>query len=312
MSAHYPGAPDPYPPYDVLPPRPSQPYSTDDLWPTGPLPVVGPRARPQAPMTGPTQRLTRVAPLPPAPVRGTAPTRSSSAHTPLLLRATIISALLVAVFASLVRAQMILPGIPSSNALQLTPSAAAAAGNGAGNAVGMSVAQQSPRAMNSAAAGQAAQGGQAPAGTEPTADGNADPGAQPADGANAQAGTQMAQAGTQAGQGAAGMKAGSGCRVTYLITGKAVRRYAVTVAVQNTGTAAVNGWALRWSLPPGQHFTSAANAAINSDGFNVNATDAGFNRQILPGGRVTFGFTVGPARPAPPATGFALNGVTCA
>jgi hypothetical protein len=100
------------------------------------------------------------------------------------------------------------------------------------------------------------------------------------------------------------------CRVTYG-TNVWSGGFTANVTVANTGTAAVNGWTLGFTLPSGQVITSSWNAALTGTGGAVAARNIAWNGAIPAGGSTSFGFqgTYGGsfARPA----SFTLNGSTC-
>jgi hypothetical protein len=85
------------------------------------------------------------------------------------------------------------------------------------------------------------------------------------------------------------------------------------VTVRNTGTSAVNGWALRWTFPGNQVVTNMWNAVPAQSGKQVTATNPpSYNTSIPAGGSVNFGFSgtsVAGTNGIPAA--FTLNGVTC-
>ncbi len=101
------------------------------------------------------------------------------------------------------------------------------------------------------------------------------------------------------------------CAVGYRVTGQWAGGFQGEVKVQNTGTAAVNGWALRWTFGDGQAVTRMWNATASQSGAQVTATNAAYNPAIPAGGTVTFGFTGtwNGANAAPGA--FTLNGAAC-
>jgi hypothetical protein len=83
------------------------------------------------------------------------------------------------------------------------------------------------------------------------------------------------------------------------------------VTVTNTGSSAVNGWKLGFTLPSGQTITSAWNATVSPSSGSVTASGVSYNAQIPAGGSQSFGFqgTSSGAYAAP--TGFSLNGTAC-
>lgn len=83
------------------------------------------------------------------------------------------------------------------------------------------------------------------------------------------------------------------------------------ITVTNTGTSAVNGWSLAFTLAPGQSVTNAWNATISPSSGQVSATNVNYNAAIAPGGTVTFGFQAGQTGNAAAPTSFTLNGAAC-
>ncbi|MCG5444567.1 PHB depolymerase family esterase [Micromonospora sp. NIE79] len=85
-----------------------------------------------------------------------------------------------------------------------------------------------------------------------------------------------------------------------------------SITVTNTGTSAVNGWSVVFTLPGGQTITSGWNATYSPSSGQVTARNVGYNGGIPANGSVSFGFqathTGNNARPP----SFALNGASCA
>ena len=83
------------------------------------------------------------------------------------------------------------------------------------------------------------------------------------------------------------------------------------ITITNTGSTAVNGWSLSFTLASGQSLVSAWNASITPGSGAVTATNLSYNAAIPAGGNTSFGFqaayTGSPAAP----THFTLNGATC-
>ncbi len=103
---------------------------------------------------------------------------------------------------------------------------------------------------------------------------------------------------------------GATCRVTY--TPNAWNTgFTTEVTIANTGSSAVNGWTLAFTLPSGQAVTSAWNAEVTTSGSAVTARNVSWNSAIAPGGSVSFGFqgTHGGSYSSP--TAFSLNGTAC-
>jgi poly(hydroxyalkanoate) depolymerase family esterase len=83
------------------------------------------------------------------------------------------------------------------------------------------------------------------------------------------------------------------------------------LTITNTGSAAINGWSLNFTLPGGQVITSSWNATYAPSSGAVTATNAAFNAAIAPGASVTTGFQANQTGNAGAPTSFTLNGATC-
>ncbi|MFI7542271.1 cellulose binding domain-containing protein [Actinoplanes sp. NPDC049599] len=102
---------------------------------------------------------------------------------------------------------------------------------------------------------------------------------------------------------------GSGCAVTYTRTSEWGTGAQFDVTVRNTSAAAVNGWALTWTLPGTQRITQSWNATASQSGAQARAVNVGWNAGLPAGGSVGFGFITDSTLTG--ATGFALNGAAC-
>jgi hypothetical protein len=100
------------------------------------------------------------------------------------------------------------------------------------------------------------------------------------------------------------------CRVTYG-TNVWNNGFTANVTVANTGSSAVNGWALGFTLPSGQAITGSWNTALSGSTGAVTARNVSYNAGIAPGTSTSFGFqgtySGSFARPA----AFTLNGSAC-
>ncbi|WP_329126296.1 glycoside hydrolase family 9 protein [Streptomyces sp. NBC_01465] len=105
--------------------------------------------------------------------------------------------------------------------------------------------------------------------------------------------------------------AAGACAVTYKTDNVWSNGFTATVTVKNTGTAAVDGWQLKWAYPGGQHVTSAWNATVTQNGTDVVARDAGWNGTVAPGATASFGVQGTHSGTNPSPTAFTLNGSTC-
>jgi len=103
---------------------------------------------------------------------------------------------------------------------------------------------------------------------------------------------------------------GAACRVTDAINAWNTGLTS-NITITNTGSAAVNGWALTFTLPGGQTITSGWNAQYSPASGAVTARNMSYNGTLAPGASTTIGFqathTGNTARPA----AFALNGAAC-
>ena len=83
------------------------------------------------------------------------------------------------------------------------------------------------------------------------------------------------------------------------------------ITITNTGSSAINGWSLVFTLPSGQTITSGWNATYSPTSGQVTATNAGYNGTIAPSASVGIGYQATHTGNTGAPTGFALNGVAC-
>ena len=88
------------------------------------------------------------------------------------------------------------------------------------------------------------------------------------------------------------------------------QRLTAQVVIGNTGTAAINGWSLTFTLPGDQKVTSNFNGGFSQTGENVTLTNASYNGAIARVQRHRQLQGHGPPATPLPAS-FTLNGVTC-
>jgi cellulase/cellobiase CelA1 len=83
------------------------------------------------------------------------------------------------------------------------------------------------------------------------------------------------------------------------------------VTVANTGTSAINGWTLGFTLPAGQSVTSSWNTTLSGANGALTARNIAWNGSIPAGGNASFGFqgTFSGSFATPSA--FSLNGSAC-
>jgi hypothetical protein len=102
----------------------------------------------------------------------------------------------------------------------------------------------------------------------------------------------------------------SACRVTYAADPWS-NGYVANVTVANTGSGAINGWTLGFTLPGGQAITGSWNATLSGTSGALTARNVAFNGSIPAGGSTSFGFQgTYSGSFATPST-FTLNGATC-
>ncbi|MEO3768896.1 PHB depolymerase family esterase [Micromonospora sp. B9E7] len=100
------------------------------------------------------------------------------------------------------------------------------------------------------------------------------------------------------------------CRVGYTVNAWNTGLTA-SVTITNTGSAAVNGWALTFTLPGGQRITSGWNAQYAPTSGAVTARNVSYNSTIAPNASVEIGFQATHEGGAGKPSSFALNGAAC-
>ncbi|USQ86756.1 PHB depolymerase family esterase [Streptomyces phaeoluteigriseus] len=101
------------------------------------------------------------------------------------------------------------------------------------------------------------------------------------------------------------------CRVT-VSTSAWNTGLTASVTLTNTGTAAVNGWRLGFSLPTGQTVTNGWGATYTPAAGTVTATNASYNGTIAPNASVTLGYQASHTGDSRAPSSFTLNGTQCA
>jgi hypothetical protein len=84
------------------------------------------------------------------------------------------------------------------------------------------------------------------------------------------------------------------------------------LTITNTGSSAISGWKVGFTLPSGQAITSGWNATYSPTSGAVTATNESYNGSLPAGASTTIGFQgthTGDSAAAPGS--FTLNGVTC-
>ncbi|MFJ2240763.1 cellulose binding domain-containing protein [Streptomyces sp. NPDC087859] len=85
-----------------------------------------------------------------------------------------------------------------------------------------------------------------------------------------------------------------------------------SITLTNTGTTAIDGWSLGFTLPAGQTVTSGWNAAYSPASGRVTAVNASHNATIAPGASVDIGFQAGHTGNTASPDAYTLNGTACA
>jgi glucuronoarabinoxylan endo-1,4-beta-xylanase len=87
--------------------------------------------------------------------------------------------------------------------------------------------------------------------------------------------------------------------------------FTATITITNTGTSAINGWTLGFTLPSGQSITSGWNATYSPASGQVSARNVSYNGTLAPGAAVDIGFQATHTGNTAEPTAFTLNGVAC-
>lgn len=101
-----------------------------------------------------------------------------------------------------------------------------------------------------------------------------------------------------------------GCRVTSTVNAWNTG-LTESITIANTGTAAVDGWSLAFTLPAGQTIVSGWNATYSPTSGAVNARNVAYNRAIPTNGSVGIGFQATHAGNTARPAAFTLNGSPC-
>lgn len=90
-----------------------------------------------------------------------------------------------------------------------------------------------------------------------------------------------------------GPSGGGGCTATGTVQTEWQNGYVVQpVTVTNTGTTAIDGWTVTFTLPAGHTLAGSWNATLTVSGQTVTATNAAYNGNLAPNASTTFGFQV--------------------
>ncbi|WFE48175.1 PHB depolymerase family esterase [Verrucosispora sp. WMMD1129] len=83
------------------------------------------------------------------------------------------------------------------------------------------------------------------------------------------------------------------------------------ITITNTGTSAINGWSLVFTLPGGQNITGGWNATYSPTSGQVTARNVSYNASIPANGSLTIGFQATHTGDAARPSSFTLNGASC-
>jgi len=103
---------------------------------------------------------------------------------------------------------------------------------------------------------------------------------------------------------------GTACKVTYA-PNTWNDGFTANVTVANTGSTAVNGWTLGFTLPSGQAITSSWNATLTGSSGAVTARNISWNGTIPANGSQSFGFQGTYSGTYSSPSTFTLNGTAC-
>lgn len=105
---------------------------------------------------------------------------------------------------------------------------------------------------------------------------------------------------------------GGGCAVHYTTTSTWPGGFGASITVTDTGTAAIDGWTLKFSFPAGESVQSGWNGTFSQTGQDVTVTNASWNGAIPGGGgSVSIGFNGTDTGQATAPSAFTLNGGAC-
>jgi hypothetical protein len=107
------------------------------------------------------------------------------------------------------------------------------------------------------------------------------------------------------------MSAAVPCHIRYSIVSDGPSHFTVLIAIANTSGVRVDGWVLRWDLPPQQKIVYAWNASLSNGSAGAVARDIDTSRMIEPGASITVGFVGKRNASVPMPTWFTLNGKAC-
>ncbi|WP_182877078.1 glycoside hydrolase family 9 protein [Microbispora sp. H10670] len=84
---------------------------------------------------------------------------------------------------------------------------------------------------------------------------------------------------------------GKACTATYKITSSWQGGFQADVTVRSSGTTAITGWTVGWTLPSGQSISQLWSGTLSQSGSNVTVKNLSWNGSLAPGATTSFGFT---------------------
>jgi acetylxylan esterase len=103
----------------------------------------------------------------------------------------------------------------------------------------------------------------------------------------------------------------SPCRVGYSVNAWNTGLTA-TITIANTGSSAINGWSLAFTLPTGQSITSGWGATYSPASGQVTAKNVSYDGTLAPGASTSVGFQATHTGDTAAPASFTLNGTACA
>ncbi|WP_435207599.1 family 43 glycosylhydrolase [Micromonospora sp. bgisy143] len=96
--------------------------------------------------------------------------------------------------------------------------------------------------------------------------------------------------------------AGTSCAVTNTVVNTWQGGFEGRLTVTNSGSAALNGWRVTWTLAGGQTVSQVWNGTLTQSGSQVTVANAGYNGQLAPGASTTAGYLSSITSSSPPTT----------
>jgi endoglucanase len=120
------------------------------------------------------------------------------------------------------------------------------------------------------------------------------------------------QASSQASATTPQSSSGFACHVAYTIVNQWNAGFQATIIIENTGTAGIASWALKWTFPGNQQITNLWNGSYSQSSANVMVKNLSYNGTIPAGGKYNgVGFTANFSGTNAPPTSFSLNATIC-